>query len=249
MTVKIGYLRKEDRMEHKKTTVVTFVLDETGSMESIKEDTIRGFNAYLDSLKDESDGPVEFTLLKFDSRRVEKLYINEPVARVARLTEDTYQPGAMTPLIDASYEAILATERALRKRDDHPQVVCVIQTDGHENASEDHTGAELAKLIRRKEGEGWAFVFLAAGLDAFSAAREYGIKLEMALSYGRERSQAAFDAIARNTRAYRRTGRKTSMVFSDHQRVRAGDGYHARHKKRARGAGGSRVVGSISFDS
>jgi hypothetical protein len=60
-------------MATKKTTLVTFVLDETGSMESIKDDTIGGFNSYLESLRDESDGPVEFTLLKFDRRRVEKV--------------------------------------------------------------------------------------------------------------------------------------------------------------------------------
>lgn len=54
-----------------KTTLVTFLLDETGSMESIKDDTIGGFNSYVDSLRDETHGKVRFTLLKFDSRRVE----------------------------------------------------------------------------------------------------------------------------------------------------------------------------------
>lgn len=236
-------------MARKKTTVVTFVLDETGSMESIKDDTIGGFNSYIESLKDGSNGPVEFTLLKFDSRRVEKVYVNEAIAHVAKLTSETYQPGAMTPLIDASYKAIVATANSLKKRDDEPNVICVIQTDGHENASEEYTTAELAKLIRRKEQEGWVFVFLAAGLDAFSAAREFGIKLEMALSYGREKSQAAFDAILQNTRAYRRTGRMADMAFSEDQRVRAGDKYHRRHTQSAPEREGVTVVEDISFDS
>ena len=31
-----------------RTTFVSFLLDETGSMESIKDDTIGGFNAFLE---------------------------------------------------------------------------------------------------------------------------------------------------------------------------------------------------------
>jgi hypothetical protein len=236
-------------MATKKTTLVTFVLDETGSMESIKDDTIGGFNSYLDSLRDESDGPVEFTLLKFDSRRVEKVYVNEPVANVAKLTPETYRPGAMTPLIDASYKAILATANSLKKREDNPNVICVIQTDGYENASEEYTTPELAKLIRRKEKEGWVFLFLGAGLDAFSTAREFGIKLGMTLSYGREKSQAAFDAISSNTRAYRKTGKAADMVFSEPQRDGAGDRYYERHAGRAPKRDGATVVEDISLDS
>jgi len=236
-------------MARKKTTLVTFVLDETGSMESIKDDTIGGFNSYLDSLRDGSDGPVEFTLLKFDSRRIEKVYVNEPVTNVAKLTPDTYRPGAMTPLIDASYKAILATGNSLRKRKDSPNVICVIQTDGYENASEEYTTPELAKLIRRKEQEGWVFLFLAAGLDAFSAAREFGIKLDMTLSYGREKSQAAFDAISRNTRAYRRTGKAADMAFSEDQRVDAGDSYYERHLQGDPARRKDKLVEDISLDS
>jgi hypothetical protein len=52
-------------------TLVTFLLDETGSMESIKDDTIGGFNSYLGSLQAES-APIDFTLIKFDSRRIER---------------------------------------------------------------------------------------------------------------------------------------------------------------------------------
>ena len=41
----------------------------------------------------------------------------------------------MTPLIDAAVTIINATEDAVTKRDDDPNVVIVVQTDGQENAS------------------------------------------------------------------------------------------------------------------
>jgi hypothetical protein len=81
-------------------TLVTFLLDETGSMESIKDDTIGGINSYLGSLKAEA-APIDFTLIKFDSRRIEKVCVAVPVSQVAELTMESYQPGASTPLIDA----------------------------------------------------------------------------------------------------------------------------------------------------
>ncbi len=60
-------------------TLVTFLLDRTGSMESIKDDTIGGFNAYLSALKADGAG-IEFSLLQFDSMSIDKVCVNIPVA-------------------------------------------------------------------------------------------------------------------------------------------------------------------------
>src|SRR5262245_31493327 len=149
-------------------TLVTFLLDETGSMESIKDDTIGGFNAYLGSLRAES-APIDFTLIRFDSRRIEKVCVAVPVAEVAELTPASYQPGASTPLIDAAYKTIKAVEKSLKGS--NPKVVVCIQTDGHENASTEHTWDELNALIKEKSAVGWQFNVLGTGIDAYEAWR------------------------------------------------------------------------------
>jgi hypothetical protein len=61
--------KRVDRMsEHAaQPTIVSFLLDRTGSMEAIKDETIGGFNAYLDALEAEAGDLVVFTLLQFDS--------------------------------------------------------------------------------------------------------------------------------------------------------------------------------------
>src|SRR5438105_2772073 len=92
-------MSKSNKAENDQRTLVTFLLDETGSMESIKDDTIGGFNSYLNSLRAES-ASIDFTLIKFDSRRIEKVCVAVPVAQVAELTTASYHPGASTPLID-----------------------------------------------------------------------------------------------------------------------------------------------------
>lgn len=49
-------------------TLVTFPLDRTGSMEAIRDDTIGGFNAYLDGLKGNGEAEIEFTLIQSAAR-------------------------------------------------------------------------------------------------------------------------------------------------------------------------------------
>src|SRR5260221_14561392 len=77
-------------------TLVTFLLDRTGSMEPIKDDTIGAFNAYLDGLQKAATS-IDFTFVQFDSISIDKVCVGMPVAQVPRLDASTYQPRASTP--------------------------------------------------------------------------------------------------------------------------------------------------------
>ena len=77
------------------TTVVSFLLDRTGSMASIKDETIGGFNAYLDTLERDAGDVVAFTMLQFDSEAINTLYSGATLADVRRLTPKTYQPRSL----------------------------------------------------------------------------------------------------------------------------------------------------------
>lgn len=214
-------------MQTDTTTFVSFLLDETGSMEDIKDDTIGGFNQYLASLRQPESGQVEFTLVKFDSNRIDKVYVGTPINDVQPLTKDTYKPGAATPLIDAAVKILRATDEALQKRTDSPRVLVVIQTDGHENASREYSLAHLQDLIKEKTALGWQFVFLGAGIDAFSQASSWGISASNALSYRRGNSQATFHALSVNTTVFRSSGAAAHLTFSPQQRQTVGDEHHA----------------------
>ncbi len=87
-----------------KALFVSFLLDETDSMQSIKDDTIGGFNAYLRQLQ-KGDVETVFSLVSFNSSETRKRYVAEPVTDVGPLTDSDYQPQAMTPLIDASVKS------------------------------------------------------------------------------------------------------------------------------------------------
>jgi hypothetical protein len=221
----------EERFEER--TLVTFLLDETGSMESIKDDTIGGFNAYLATLKS-SATPIDFTLIKFDSRRIEKVCVAVPVGEVAALSSDTYRPGAATPLIDAAYKTIKAVEKSLNGS--KPQVVICIQTDGHENSSTEHSWADLNALIKEKSALGWQFNFLGTGIDAYDTGERMGVSAMATMSSGRSSRhvRASYAAVADATVGFAsRRARSTDLPMA--ARAASGD----EHYQRVFGAGGS----------
>ena len=207
-------------------TLVTFLLDETGSMESIKDDTIGGFNSYLSTLKS-SATPIDFTLIKFDSRRIEKVCVAVPVGEVKELDATTYNPGASTPLIDAAYKTIKAVEKSLNGQT--PKVIICIQTDGHENSSTEHSWDDLNALIKEKTAAGWQFNFLGTGIDAYDTGARMGVAAASTMSSGRSARhvRASYAAMADSALRYA-SGAAPSAAFSLDERVAAGDEHYGK---------------------
>jgi hypothetical protein len=215
-----------DRMSEQptpQTTIVSFLLDRTGSMDSIKDETIGGFNAYLDALQAEAGDLVVFTLLQFDSQSIDTLYSGAKLSEVQRLTPESYQPRAYTPLIDACFKTIKATEETIASRRDKARVIVVFQTDGQENASREHKIEELRDLIERRKAEGWQFIFLGADIDAYETAGNFGILKEATLAYSGKRSLRSMTVVAESSLGY--ILREEAARFSPRQKRAAGDRY------------------------
>ena len=207
-------------------TLVTFLLDKSGSMGPIRADTIGAFNAYLDELKTDSEGIV-FSFLQFDTNSTDVLCRNMPVKDVKALTEDTYRPNGGTPLIDAAYKTIKAVEKAVAERSEAPKVVICFQTDGQEKSSTQHSWNDLQTLIKEKTALGWQFNFMGCGIDAYAQGGRMGIAAVNSMSYDRHSAQAtkaAFSASAENTKAFA-SGLVGSTAYSGAQRVEAKDKY------------------------
>lgn len=203
-------------------TVVTFLLDKSGSMGPIKNDTIGAFNAYLSELQKEPAG-MTFSFLQFDTNSVDTIHRNVPVGEALLLTPATYNPNGGTPLIDAAYKTIKAVEASIGDR--RPKVVICIQTDGQENASRDHTWADLQDLIKEKTALGWQFNFMGCGIDAYAQGAQMGIAAINTMSYDRHDAAAtrsAFAASAQNTVRFG-AGLSATTAYSAPQRAAARD--------------------------
>jgi len=111
----------------------TFLLDKSGSMESILDDTIGGFNSFV-----REQVPLGGTLSLYtfsDSCTCE--YKDKPIEEVALLTRETYIPGGSTALYDSMGKILSEGVGG----------TFVILTDGQENVSKKYTKAHVKDLI------------------------------------------------------------------------------------------------------
>ena len=164
-------------MSREGLTEIVCVIDESGSMDRIREDAIGGFNTFLRNQKDE-EGEALFSLTLFDTD-YERVYDGVDLEEVPELDKESYQPGGRTALLDAVGRTVLDVRNRLRKTDPSEtpeQVVFVILTDGKENSSQEFIGEQVPDVIAEQRREAnWEFVFLAADANAFQVARDYNI--------------------------------------------------------------------------
>jgi len=166
-------------------TEIAFVLDRSGSMQSMVEPAIAGFNRFLRE-QQAAPGEARLTLVLFDDEYLVPVDA-QPIATVAALTTATYVPRAMTALLDAigrTIDALGERLAALPEPVRPAKVIVTILTDGLENASTRYSADRLAAMIAHQtEIYGWEFLFLGANQDAIAAAARLGIGGENAATY------------------------------------------------------------------
>jgi hypothetical protein len=171
-------------------THIYFLLDRSGSMQSIKSDIEGGFQAFVDEQR-RASGECRATLAQFDDV-YELVYANRAVADVPPLD---LQPRNMTALHDAMGKLITdaGQELAALPESQRPGTVIVaIMTDGLENASKEWTGASVKSLVEQQTNAfNWTFMYMGADQDAIEVGESLGIKRDHAVTYGRSKSAAA----------------------------------------------------------
>lgn len=172
-------------MSRKNHAEIVFILDRSGSMISIKDDAIGGFNAFVDSQKKVA-GTANITLVLFD-HEYEKVYDAKDINSVELLTEKTFIPRGNTALLDAigrSINEVGAKLNALKEDERAEKVIVCIITDGAENASKEFTNEKIKEMIEHQKSKyNWEFAYLGANQDAFATASMYGISRGMTSNF------------------------------------------------------------------
>lgn len=183
-------------------THIAVLLDRSGSMQTIKDDTEGGFDAFIGEQR-KNPGRCDVTLAQFDNT-YEEVYIAEPLAAVPPLD---LQPRGGTALLDGIGRLINTTGSRLADmpEDDRPgAVIVVIMTDGMENSSQEFALPVINKMITEQtERYGWTFVYLGANQDAISVADGLGVAPGMAMTYQAGKVDSAFTSTSTNLTAYR----------------------------------------------
>ncbi len=162
--------------KNKLPTIISFILDRSGSMESIRKNVIGGFNEYINGLKKSKEKKnILFSLTTFDTMGIEKPYVAEPILKVEPLNNHNYVPRAGTPLYDAAVNTIEALADKVEKGQ---PVLVVIMTDGEENSSVEHNQSCFKDLVEQLKVRGnWTFVFMGANQDAWANAASFGMDM------------------------------------------------------------------------
>ena len=184
-------------------TEIVSIIDRSGSMQSVKQDAIGGFNSFVEAQLT-VDGDAQITVVLFN-HEYHFLYNGVPLTADIHLNSDNYTPAGTTALLDAVGRTIDDVGVRLSNTPEHERpglVIVAILTDGLENASRDYTRQRIFDMIEHQQNQySWQFIFLAANQDAIATARTLNIASKNAV---------AFDATSAGTnRVFRQ---KAAMV-------------------------------------
>jgi hypothetical protein len=164
-----------------KRTHVAFVLDESGSMGSIWEAAIDGFNEQVNAVKENADKGGDTTVSQWrfgcpPDARPKEIYFEQPVSALLPISQETYQPFGMTPMYDGLGMALTKLE-PLDKAGDVGFLI-VLVSDGQENASKEWDSTMVASKIKQLQDTGrWTFVYIGANHDLADVSKHLGIPL------------------------------------------------------------------------
>ncbi len=164
---------------------IVFILDRSGSMSGLENETIGGFNSTIEKQKNEP-GEAYISTVLFDNQ-MEVIHDRVPIQNIPPLTTKEYFACGSTALLDAIGNAIhhIGNVHKYARDEDRPEkTIVIITTDGYENASRKYSLDRVRMMVERQKTKyGWEFLFLGANIDSIETARSFGIDKHHATNY------------------------------------------------------------------
>jgi Mg-chelatase subunit ChlD len=194
-----------------------FLLDRSGSMEAIRPAVVEGLADFLRE-QHAADPEALFTLVQFDDVDPHDVVIDaRPLADVAPITSDGYQPRGTTPLYDAIGTLVERVDAHVADGGDGADQVVIVLTDGLENASSRFTQKAVFKLVAERRERGWTFAFLGANQDSYAAGGAIGLAQTSTSNWSAtpEGTRHAFDLASTATQSRLRGTRASRLETRD----------------------------------
>lgn len=181
---------------------IVFLLDCSGSMGGMEEDTIGGYNSYIDKQK---KNKVKVTTILFDNQ-YEMLTEREDIKNISYLDNAKYFVRGTTALLDAIGKTINYMDHEKCKK-----VLFVITTDGLENASIEFNKDQIREMINKHKN--WEFMYIGADIDSYNEGEKIGIKKSNIANYQKSKVGISklFNAVSHASNAMY----ETSSIASD----------------------------------
>ena len=219
-------------------TELVMILDRSGSMRGLEQDTIGGFNSMIERQKKE-EGEALVSVVLFDHVN-DVIYDRTDIRKIEPMTEKQYYVRGTTALLDAVGGAIhhIGLVHKYAREEGRPEkTLFIITTDGMENSSRQFSYEDVRKMIeRQRERYGWEFLFMGANMDAVEEAARFGIHRSRAVTFendslGQELNYRAISDAVTIARSAPSAGAMADTLDRDcvFEEIRAD--YKARHKR------------------
>jgi hypothetical protein len=194
-------------METKHKVFNLIILDESGSMESIKDATISGFNEVVQTIKGvEKQFPEQehfISLISFNGLGIKTLLENDPVSKLTEIDMKKYQPNSLTPLFDAMGISITQLKHHVQEIANF-NVLVTILTDGEENNSKEYNAHSIKRIIDELSMGNWTFTYIGANHDVVDFALKISITNTMSFQANEADMKLMFEREKKARVAYSR---------------------------------------------
>ena len=176
---------------------IVFLLDRSGSMSGMEDDTIGGYNSYLNNMKEKN---AKITTVLFD-HEYEMITKRENINNVSNITRDIYYTRGSTALLDAIGNTIKYMDK-----EDTDKVLFIITTDGCENSSREYNKKQIKELILGHSN--WEFIYIGADIDSYGEASSIGIRYDRTSNYRKSKQgmEKLFSSIGKVSMCYEEEG-------------------------------------------
>ena len=206
----LGFSKKgtEKPREEGETRIYNLIiLDESGSMDDIREQALIGVNETIQTIRQaQKENPADNQMLSFvtfdqggDRPDVRLIIDNQKIENVPDVKPEQYNPYGMTPLYDAMGKSISRLQKVVKEGD---HVLVTVITDGFENSSSHYTAEMIKELVESLSGQGWVFTYIGANQDSEQTAAGLGIHSTMDFKVTIEGSAMMFDKMRSSNREY-----------------------------------------------
>lgn len=192
------------------------ILDESGSMSSIREQALSGANETLQTIRaaqqENLDDHQMITFVTFDTgaRRpfVRTIIDSEKIETANDLIPDQYQPYGGTPLYDGMGLSITALKELIKEGD---HVLVTVITDGFENSSHIYSAEMIKELVESLTSHGWVFTYIGANQDSEQTADGLGICSTMDFQASVQGSAMMWNKMRSSSREYYKKIRRQKL--------------------------------------
>lgn len=142
-----------------------FILDRSGSMGGLEDETIKGYNSVVKQ-QAQLGGELKVTTVLFDNE-VEEIF-SKVSPKKAKLDKKKYYVRGSTAMLDAigmTLSNVIAKNNKLKDEEKPENIIVAITTDGYENASKEYTYKQINEMIKKCKDNGWNFIFLSSEID------------------------------------------------------------------------------------